>query len=95
MNRIFKAVWNESSGTWVATSETSKSKTKRSSSAGKLVMVQVAMVGGLLAGASAQASDDWAAPAVGLSAVQRGGLTAAPIMPGVNAYAAGEDAVAA
>ncbi|MGV7246255.1 ESPR-type extended signal peptide-containing protein, partial [Caballeronia sp. M23-90] len=23
MNRIFKAVWNESSGTWVAASETS------------------------------------------------------------------------
>ncbi|MGV7246254.1 ESPR domain-containing protein [Caballeronia sp. M23-90] len=29
MNRIFKAVWNESSGTWVAASETSKSHSKR------------------------------------------------------------------
>ncbi|WP_087134976.1 ESPR domain-containing protein [Caballeronia arationis] len=26
MNRIFKAVWNESSGTWVAASETAGGK---------------------------------------------------------------------
>src|SRR5471032_980416 len=88
MNRIFKAVWNESSGTWVAASETSKSKTKRSSSAGKLVMVQAAMICGLLAASSAHAQvrDEWAAPAAG--------LMAAPVMTGANAYAAGEDAVA-
>ena len=64
MNRIFKAVWNESSGTWVAASETSKSKTKRSSSVGKLALAQAAMIGGLLAGSSAyaQVSDDWSHP---------------------------------
>jgi autotransporter adhesin len=88
MNRIFKAVWNETSGTWVAASETSKSKTKRSSSTRKLAIAQAAMIGGLLAASSvhAQVSDDWAAPRVG--------LMAAPVMTGVNAYAAGENAVA-
>lgn len=87
MNRIFKAVWNESSGAWVAASETSKSKTKRSSSA-KLGIAQAAMIGGLLAAAPAhaQASDDWAAP--------KAGLMAAPKVSGVYAYAAGENAVA-
>jgi autotransporter adhesin len=89
MNRIFKAVWNESSGAWVAASETSKSKTKRSSSA-QLRIAQTVMIGGLLAGVGAQAhaqvSDDWAAP--------KAGLMAAPKVSGVNAYAAGENAVA-
>jgi len=87
MNRIFKAVWNESSGAWVAASETSKSKTKRSSSA-KLGIAQAAMIGGLLAGAPAhaQVGDDWAAP--------KAGLMAAPKVSGIYAYAAGENAVA-
>ncbi|MFT4504043.1 ESPR domain-containing protein [Caballeronia sp. 15711] len=59
MNRIFKAVWNESTGTWVAASETSKSKTKRSS-ARKLAIVQALIIGvGSLAVASgAHAADD-------------------------------------
>jgi Extended Signal Peptide of Type V secretion system len=62
MNRIFKAVWNETSGTWVSASETSKSKSKRSSSARKLVMVQAAMIGGLLAASSGYAqADGWVA----------------------------------
>ena len=47
MNRIFKAVWNESSGTWVAASETSKSKTKRASSGAGVTLVKAAVIGGL------------------------------------------------
>lgn len=62
MNRIFKAVWNESSGTWVAASETSKSRTKRSLAPRKLVIAQAAMIGGLMAGsAHAQVVDQWVA----------------------------------
>lgn len=54
MNRIFKAVWNESSGTWVAASETAGGKTKRKSSLGSLVAACAVVAGGMAAG-SAQA----------------------------------------
>ncbi|MEA3115905.1 MAG: trimeric autotransporter adhesin, partial [Caballeronia sp.] len=69
MNRIFKAVWNESTGTWVAASETSKSKTKRSS-ARKLVIAQAVMIGiGGLVAASGAHADDWAAPGTGIGSI--------------------------
>ena len=59
MNKIFKAVWNESSGTWVAASETSRSKTKRKSSRGKLAIVCAIVAGGAVSGAGLCRYDDW------------------------------------
>ena len=92
MNRIFKAVWNESSGTWVAASETSKSKTKRSSSR-KLAIVQAAMIGigGFVAASGAHAADDWVGPGTGPDSIIVGpnAITNPGYAAGVNAIAIG------
>ncbi len=44
MNKIYKSVWCEATGTWVATSETARAKTKRGT-ARKLALVQAVLAG--------------------------------------------------
>jgi trimeric autotransporter adhesin len=56
MNKSYKSVWNESTGSWVAVSElaTGRSKSKRAKTAiSKAILTQIAVGGMSLAGASA------------------------------------------
>ena len=79
MNKTYKSVWNESTGTWVAVSELEKgrSKSKRAKTAiATAILAQVAVGGLSLAGASAYA------------AVTEGSAT------GTNATAIGQDSIA-
>ncbi|MFM0210346.1 YadA-like family protein [Paraburkholderia sediminicola] len=54
MNKIYKSVWCEATGTWVATSETARAKTKRGS-ATKLVIAQAMLAGAALMGTASAA----------------------------------------
>ncbi len=49
MNKIYKSVWCEATGTWVATSETARSKTK-CGTARKLAIAQAVLAGAALMG---------------------------------------------
>ena len=90
MNKIYKSVWNKATGTWVATSETARSKTKRGVSP-KLVMAQAVLAGVvMMAGSVAYASADAAATYFDAS----GSGVAAFAGPNVEAVAAGDGATA-
>ena len=97
MNRIFKAIWNESTGTWVAASEMSRSKTKRKSSRGRLFVACAVVAGGALAGQAHADADDWTANPDGSLSVG-GGSTAAnggvAIGSGTQATGSGSSAIA-
>src|SRR6202012_5335117 len=61
MNKSYKSVWNESTGTWVAASEltTGRSKSKRAKNAiSKAILAQIAVGGMSLAGAGLAMADD-------------------------------------
>ena len=61
MNKSYKSVWNESTGTWVAVSElaTGRSKSKRAKKAlSKAILTQIAVGGMGLAGAGAAMADE-------------------------------------
>lgn len=61
MNKSYKSVWNESTGSWVAVSElaTGRSKSKRAKTAiSKAILTQIAVGGMSLAGASAAMAGD-------------------------------------
>src|ERR1700733_892601 len=61
MNKSYKSVWNESTGSWVAVSElaTGRSKSKRAKTAiSKAILTQLAVGGMGLAGASAAMAGD-------------------------------------
>lgn len=61
MNKSYKSVWNESTGSWVAVSElaTGRSKSKRAKTAiSKAILTQVAVGGMSLAGAGVAMADD-------------------------------------
>jgi len=61
MNKSYKSVWNESTGTWVAASEltTGRSKSKRAKNAiSKAILTQIAVGGMSLAGAGIAMADD-------------------------------------
>ncbi|WP_301952078.1 ESPR-type extended signal peptide-containing protein, partial [Burkholderia sp. S171] len=60
MNKSYKSVWNESTGSWVAVSElaTGRSKSKRAKTAiSKAILTQIAIGGMSLAGASVAMAD--------------------------------------
>ncbi|MFP3568792.1 YadA-like family protein [Paraburkholderia sp. SIMBA_030] len=57
MNKIYKSVWCEATGMWVATSETARSKTKRGVSR-KLALAQVVLAGAALAASVSAAHAD-------------------------------------
>jgi hypothetical protein len=61
MNKSYKSVWNESTGTWVAVSEnaTGRGKSKRAKSAiSKAILTQIAVGGMSIAGMSAAMAGD-------------------------------------
>src|SRR5476651_3714 len=61
MNKSYKSVWNESTGSWVAVSElaTGRSKSKRAKTAiSKAILTQIAVGGMGLAGASIAMAGD-------------------------------------
>jgi hypothetical protein len=61
MNKSYKSVWNESTGSWVAVSElaTGRSKSKRAKTAlSKAILTQIAVGGMSLAGAGAAMADE-------------------------------------
>jgi hypothetical protein len=61
MNKSYKSVWNESTGSWVAVSElaTGRSKSKRAKTAiSKAILTQIAVGGMSLAGASVAMAGD-------------------------------------
>ncbi|MGX7005604.1 YadA-like family protein [Caballeronia sp. KNU42] len=61
MNKSYKSVWNESTGSWVAVSElaTGRSKSKRAKTAiSKAILTQIAVGGMSLAGVSVAMADD-------------------------------------
>jgi autotransporter adhesin len=61
MNKSYKSVWNESTGSWVAVSElaTGRSKSKRAKTAlSKAILTQIAVGGMSLAGAGVAMADD-------------------------------------
>ncbi|MGF6772798.1 autotransporter adhesin [Paraburkholderia sp. GAS199] len=92
MNRIYKSVWNDTTGTWVATSEVARAKTKRGSG-GKLVVAQVVMAGAaLLGGVSAHAQYF---EANGPEFAQASGPWAVAAGSGANAAEAGSVAIGA
>ncbi|CAE6711563.1 YadA-like family protein [Paraburkholderia haematera] len=88
MNKIYKSVWCEATGTWVATSETARSKTKRGT-ARKLALVQAVLAGAALVGGMQ------AANAAGTAAVTYFDASAADPTVDRNASASGKAAVAA
>jgi trimeric autotransporter adhesin len=65
MNKSYKSVWNESTGSWVAVSElaTGRSKSKRAKTAiSKAILAQIAVGGMSLAGASVAMASDAVTP---------------------------------
>ncbi|QBQ95850.1 YadA-like family protein [Paraburkholderia pallida] len=58
MNKTYRSIWNESTGTWVAVQENAQARSKKSSTRGSRVTVAVVGVGSALAasGAFAQAT---------------------------------------
>lgn len=88
MNKIYKSVWCETTGTWVATSETARAKTKRGTSR-KLAMAHAVLVGAALMGGVS------AANAAGTAATDY--FDATPSLPGLtqNAQATAAGTVAA
>ena len=101
MNKIYKSVWCEATGTWVATSETARSKSKRGT-ARKLALVQAvlaatALVGGVPAANAAGTAATTYFDATTLSPVgDRDATAAAPgaVAAGGGARAAGQQSVA-
>jgi filamentous hemagglutinin family protein len=80
INRIFRVIWNEALGSWVAVSEISRSRGKRN---GRCAAVLVSMTVALGLGQPAHA----AGPAQAASPLSRAvsAASAAPVMPGVPA----------
>src|SRR5471030_2389070 len=65
MNKSYKSVWNESTGSWVAVSElaTGRSKSRRAKTAiSKAILAQIAVGGMSLAGASVAMASDAVTP---------------------------------
>lgn len=97
MNKIYKSVWNEAMGTWVATSETARSKTKRGVSP-RLVMAQATLAGlVMLGGGTAHADADAAAnyfDASGSGMAAFAGPNAQALAAGVGALATGQNSIA-
>jgi autotransporter adhesin len=101
MNRIYQSVWNETTGAWVATSETARAKTKSGRSR-KRVMAQavlagVALMGGMsVANAQSSAANYYFAVSGTESgidnAIAAAGLNA--LAAGVNAHANQKDSIA-
>ncbi|MFM0199787.1 YadA-like family protein [Paraburkholderia fungorum] len=94
MNKIYKSVWCEATGTWVATSETARAKTKRASS--KRMIAQVLLAGAVLAGSGSAAYADTVSADhyFGVSGLADGSDDALAV-DGMNAIAAGPTATAA
>lgn len=57
MNKTYKTVWNETTGTYVAASETAKSRGKKSTSKKVLALALLAAGVGVMADANAGAVD--------------------------------------
>ncbi|MGF6902960.1 YadA-like family protein [Paraburkholderia sp. GAS348] len=95
MNKIYKSVWCEATGTWVATSETTRSKTKRGTSR-KLAMAQVVLAGAALVGSVSAAYADPASANhyFSVSGLADGSDDALAV-DGMNSIAAGPTATAA
>ncbi|NPT43986.1 adhesin [Paraburkholderia sp. 1N] len=101
MNKIYKSVWCEATGTWVATSETARSKTKRGGS-GKLAVAQAVLAAATLMGGASVAYADPVAAANYFDAkavdptVDRNALAAgsASVAAGANAGAMGNGSTA-
>lgn len=101
MNKIYKSVWCEATGTWVATSETARSKTKRGT-ARKLALVRAVLAGAALVGGVPAANAAGTAATTYFDATtlspagDRDATAAAPgtVAAGGGASAAGQQSVA-
>ncbi|MFM0430200.1 YadA-like family protein [Paraburkholderia aspalathi] len=102
MNKIYKSVWCEATGTWVATSETARGKSKRGVSR-KLVMAQAILAGAAFVGGGAAYADADAAATyfdasgsgnAALDSAATAGPNAQAVAAGVGAYASGQNSVA-
>jgi autotransporter adhesin len=94
MNRIYKSVWCETTGTWVATSETARARGKRST-AGTRLIAQAALAGAAVLGGMSAAHADPVSPEhyFSVSGVADGSDDALAA-DGMNAIAAGPTATA-
>ena len=105
MNKVYKSVWNESIGAWVAVSETAAARGKRNGRLAKAVAASVVTLGaasGAIAGNADKylsANDAYSSPdgatAIGVGSIAIGGNAVADSTGGVNAaMAIGSDSMA-
>jgi hypothetical protein len=101
MNRSYRTVWNEALGAWVAISEISSARGKKSSSKVTLAAAAVGVLVGLMGVVpmAAQATGSWNADNTNLqvNGGNGGNISIAGVTPGANASvgAAGDIAIGA
>ena len=97
MNKIYKSVWCETTGSWVAASETARSKTKRGASR-KLVMAQAVLAAATLLGGVpvAQAATVYFAAGSVIPGVDPDATASGPgsVAAGVGSSASGSGSIA-